>query len=119
MSIKDNIHFPSHVDLDGFIIDYCDKKINAWEMQRKYGITPRQYRLIIRYFNDEKKVKPYKYKSPQRKYIYRDKYGSYVVRKRVNGVFKHFGSYRKLDEAISIRDKLMECDWDKDKVDML
>ena len=106
ISLRDKSYFPEHIDLDGFILDFSNKQINAWEMQKKYRITPRQYRLVARYLKEEKSVRPYKYKSPQRKYIYRDKYGSYIVKKRVNGVFKHFGSFRKLEEAISVRDKL-------------
>ena len=68
--------------------------------------------------NEEKIVKPYKYKSPQRKYIYRDKYGSYIIKKRVNGVYKHFGSFRELDEAIRVRDRLKAVDWDESKLRM-
>lgn len=116
ISLRERSYFPNHIDLDEFILDFCNREINAWEMQKKYTITPRQYRLVARYLKEEKQVKPYKYKSPQRKYIYRDKYGSYIVKKRVGGVFKHFGSFRKLDDAIRVRDKLKEVDWDESKV---
>ena len=116
MSVKDNVHFPHHVDIDDFIIDFCDKRINGWKMQEKYKITGRQYRLLTDYLNKEIRVKPRSYKSPQRKYIYRDKYGSFVVRKRVDGVFKFYGAFRKLDDAIEMRDKLIECDWDENMI---
>ena len=118
MSAKDSIHYPTHVDIKEFIKDYCDKSIKASQMQKKYKISPRQYRLVTRYMRETYQSKPRYYKSPQRKYIYRDIYGLYVVRKRIDGVFKYYGAYNTLDEAIKVRDKLIECKWDKSKVMM-
>ena len=116
MSAKDNIHFPDHVNLVDFLQDFQNKSISARKIQEKYEISPRQYRLIVRYFREKTEKKPKYHKSPRRKYIYRDSYGLYVVRKRVEGVFKYFGAYRTLDEAIKIRDMLVESEWDMEKV---
>lgn len=113
MSAKDSIHYPTHVDIKEFIKDYCDKSIKASQMQKKYQISPRQYRLVTRYMRETYKSKPRYYKSPQKKYIYRDIYGLYVVRKRINGVFKYFGAYDTLDKAMNVRDKLVKNNWDK------
>lgn len=113
MSAKDSIHYPHHVDIKEFIKDYCDKSISATKMQKKYEISPRQYRLVTRHMRETYNEKPRYYKSPKRRYIYRNMYGLYVVRKRIDGVFKYFGTYETLDKAISIRDKLVENNWDK------
>ena len=115
MSVKDNIHFPDHIDLDEFYEDYVNKIGNARELQRMYNISPRQYRLIVRYFRD--KYKPFKkYKPSMTKYIYVTRDDKYTIRKRVDGCFKYFGTYKELDKAITVRDKLVECDWDKEKI---
>lgn len=113
MSAKDNIHYPHHVNINEFIKDYCDKSISATKMQKKYEISPRQYRLVTRYMRETYIKKTRYYKSPKKKYIYRNIHGLYVVRKRINGVFKYFGAYDTLDKAINVRDKLMKNNWDK------
>ena len=112
MSIKDNIHFPDYVDLDEFYEDYINKVSNARELQRKYNISPRQYRLIVRYFRDKYKTFK-KYEPSMTKYIYITREGKYSIRKRTNGRFRYFGTYKDLDKAMSVRDKLVECNWDK------
>lgn len=116
MSVRNNIHFPNHIDLDNFIEDFSADGAKAKDLQKKYKITPRQYRLLVRYLKREVKRKPKYYKSPQRKYIYRSEYGLYVIRKRVNGNYEYFGRYRDLDKAIEMRNRLMENNWDKEIV---
>ena len=107
MSVRDNVHFPNDIDLERFIKDFSDKNHKANNLQKKYRISSREYRLLVRYCR-EISGKPRYYRSPQRKYIYKNEYGIYVIRKRIGGEFKYFGAYRKLDEAIEIRDKLIE-----------
>ena len=114
MSAKDSIHYPHHVNIDEFVKDYDDKTMSATEMQKKYEISPRQYRLVARYMRETYRKKFQYHKSPKKKYIYRDTRGYYVVRKRIGTVFKYFGAYDTLDKAIKIRDMLIEYDWDKD-----
>lgn len=114
MSVRNNIHFPNHIDLDEFIVDFSANGSKAKDLQEKYKISPRQYRLVIRYLNKEVKGKPKYYKSPQRKYIYRSEYGLYVIRKRINGNYEYFGRFRNLDEAIEMRNRLMENNWNKE-----
>ena len=116
MSVRDNIHFPNDIDLDSFIEDFSANDTKAKDLQKKYKISPRQYRLVIRYLKKEIKRKPKYYKSPQRKYIYRSEYGLYVIRKRINGNYEYFGRFRNLDEAIEMRNKLIENNWNKEIV---
>lgn len=108
----DNIHFPQHIDLEEFIKDYEDKSISASKMQDKHKISPRQYRLVVRYLREEYYQKQRKTKCAS-KYIYEDIYGRFVIRKKINKYFGYYGSYKTLDEAITARDTLIEHDWDK------
>lgn len=112
MSARDSIHFPQWVDLDEFGKDYEDKKMTALKIQDKYRISPRQYRLVVRYLLDEVYRKAKQCKSVDT-HIYKSTYGKFVIRKTINGKFGYFGTYGTLKEAQAIRDKLEKCNWDK------
>lgn len=112
MSAKDSIYFPHDVDLDEFIKDYEDKSISATKMQKKYRISPRQYRLVVRYLIDKIYPKRRKAKSVE-KYIYRSGYGKFIVRKTVNGKFGYYGTYDTLKEARNVRDMLEKHNWNE------
>lgn len=47
------------------------------------------------------------------RYIYKNKSNKYTISKSVNGKNVYFGSYESLDEAMRIRDQLIENGWDK------
>ena len=111
MSAKDNIHFPHDVDLEEFRTDYEDKTITASMMQKKYKISPRQYRLVVRYLYD--KYYPKDKGRSVEKYIYRNGFGKLVVRKKKDGEFRYYGTYSTLKEARMIRDRLMKYNWDE------
>ena len=42
--------------------------------------------------------------------------GSFVIRRVVDGKQMYYFRCRELDDAVRIRDKLIECDWDKSKI---
>ena len=46
------------------------------------------------------------------KYIHKTPYGTYTIRKNINGVMKAFGTYKTFQEACEIRDKLIARDWE-------
>ncbi|WP_405316217.1 hypothetical protein [Methanobrevibacter sp.] len=49
-----------------------------------------------------------------KRFCYYDKiWGRYRIQKVINGRKISYGTYDTLEEAILVRDKLMECDWDK------
>ena len=112
LSAKDNIHFPHGVDLKEFSKDYEDKSMTALKIQKKYRISPRQYRLVVRYLLDTVYPKTKQCKSVD-KHIYKSSYGKFVVRKTVNGKFGYYGSYDTLKEARKIRDRLEKYNWDR------
>lgn len=111
MSAKDNIHFPHDVDLEEFKKDYLDKSITARDMQEKYRISPRQYRLVVRQVYD--KYNPKKKSRMVDKHIYQNGFGKFVIRKRKSGEFGYYGAYDTLKEARTIRDRLISYNWDK------
>lgn len=52
------------------------------------------------------------------KYANYDKlWGRYAIRKTINGKRMTFGTYASMDEACRVIEKLIECDWDKSKLD--
>ena len=42
--------------------------------------------------------------------------GYFNIRKYVNGEQIYYGYFKELDDAVKVRDKLMECDWDKSQL---
>ena len=40
-------------------------------------------------------------------------WGRYRIRKKDNGKAVSYGTYATIEEAMMVRDKLVECDWDK------
>lgn len=50
-------------------------------------------------------------------YLSKKKTG-YSIIKQINGINKSFGFYKDLDEARRIRDRLVEADWDIEKLDV-
>ena len=49
-----------------------------------------------------------------KRFCYYDKiWGRYRIQKIINGRKISYGTYDTLEEAILVRDKLMECDWNK------
>ena len=50
------------------------------------------------------------------KYIRKTPSKSYSIVKSINGKNIYFGSYKDENEAIIIRDELIECGWDKEEL---
>lgn len=108
----DNAHFPHHVDLEEFINDYHDKTMSASKVQKKHKISPRQYRIVVRWLIEEHYYKKKKTTCAS-KHIYEESEGKFVIRKKKNTYYGYYGTYDSLDKAIRVRDKLIEHDWDK------
>ena len=46
-----------------------------------------------------------------------NKYGNrFIIKKSIKGKLQHFGSYKTLEDAIKVRDYMMEHGWDKSKI---
>ena len=42
--------------------------------------------------------------------------GAVSIKKKVNGRHDYFGTYSSIEDARKVRDKLAECDWDKNRL---
>lgn len=48
-----------------------------------------------------------------------NKTGHYIIQKNINGKQIHCGTYHTLEEAIKVRDQLIDNDWDVDFINSL
>ena len=97
------------------VVDLCDR--NGISKSKYYKLKPRlvemtgmdqkptNYRGHLRNFNVTKNV----YQNPLT--------GKYRVSKNVRGCLEHFGTYDTIDEAIEVRDLLIDCGWDRSVFD--
>ncbi len=80
----------------------------------KHNITLHEAFQQIRNRNYEKKNRRYwggKETSTGQTYISRTSKGTYFIRKTVNGKYRHFGTYRTLEDAVLVRDYLIKHGW--------
>ena len=107
------------INWDDFLKD-LDNGMSAYDLQHKYILTPRQYRHIMRnivrkdgYSMKKGRVKPYRARTDfHEPHITYKKDGRFMVRK--NKVY--YGQYPTLDIAKQIKKGLVECNWDKEKL---
>ena len=71
------------------------------------------YCLHRNFLTEKKRVKKAKKKNNPLKYIQKHYDGRYRVRKSVGGKLIYFGYYDTVNDAIRVRDKLVEIGWKK------
>ena len=49
------------------------------------------------------------------KYIYKVDSG-YAIKKSIKAVYSYFGVYDSIEDARNVRDKLIDCNWDKNQL---
>ena len=97
-----------------------DNGMSAYNLQEKHILTPRQYRMIMR--NIQRKdgyslkksslMKRDIRRNTNETYISLKKDGHYIIRK--NKIY--FGQYNCLETAKAVKEKLIQCNWDKTKL---
>ena len=60
--------------------------------------------------------------SPNSRYYCGEEYisardGGYLIRKTLEGVHTYFGTYDSLDDAMKVRDRIIELGWNKSELD--
>ena len=98
-----------------------DQGMSAYNLQAKYTLTPRQYRWIMRRII-RKDGYSKKATGLPRKKAHRDFQDTYISilkgRKgfiiRKNNVY--YGNYETLETARKVKKKLINCNWDKSKL---
>ena len=107
------------VNMKEFIKDVEDG-MSAFDLKKKYVLTPRQFRKLVE--NIERK-KPIKRKKSKMKRTIRTYFnepyisidansGKYAIRKDKT----YYGMYDSLDIAKEVKEKLIEENWDKSKL---
>lgn len=111
------------INWDNFLKD-LDQGMSAYDLQDKYILTPRQYRSIMKniirkdgYQRKKSKVSHYKTRSKFNEcYVsLRADVNKYIIRKDK----VYFGQYDTLETAKKVKQKLIECGWDKSKLNII
>lgn len=108
---------------DKFLKD-LDQGMSAYNLQAKYTLTPRQYRWIMRRIIRKDGFSKKATGLPRKK-AHRDFQDTYISilknRKgfliRKNNVY--FGNYETLELARKVKQKLIECKWDKKQLNTI
>lgn len=99
---KNNIHYGWYDNIRDALHDRdnlikCEWDLGEWV----YMDNPNPYKSM--------RLPPYGLNRANQ-YVY-NKDGKFVVKKRINGKYKYFGVYEKLDDALNRRDELLESGW--------
>ena len=52
------------------------------------------------------------------KFIYQKEHG-YVIQKTIKTKYQYFGTYDSLEDARKVRDKLIDCNWEKSQLPLI
>ena len=111
----------NNIDFEQLKLDYLDPKCTVAQLLKKHNITLGEYYRQKERIVEETGVpiKPFQgKKSPFiqcKQYITQDPLSKkYRVAKMVKGILKHFGRYNTLQEAVRVRDVLIDHNWDYD-----
>jgi len=114
---------PTPVDYEQFKKDFLNPSIEAKQVRIKHNITHSEYREYRDRVLDETGLtrKPTycgKNTRTDSEFI-RKQYDGFAIYKTVDGLPRYFGKYKNIDTAKTVRDRLVECDWDEDEADRL
>ena len=110
------------VDFEELKKDYLDSEMYVDDLLKKHNISLREYHRLRKRLVEETGV-PVKISNANKcscvsnveKHISQDPLTlKYRVGKWIDGKFVRFGWYKTLDDAIRVRNVMMDHDWDKD-----
>lgn len=103
-----------------FKADFLDETVNVSDLKKKYGLSNGKYKYLREQVLDETGLqeKPIKLGGrnlafKEGRFIVRDKKGTCRIYKTIDRVKISFGTYPDFETAKLVRDKLVECKWDK------
>lgn len=106
--------------------DFLNPHIHVPELRKKYDLSPSNYNYLRKQVLNETGLaeKPFvadsaRYRADPLLYLTKNKNNSYRIYKVVDGVKTYFGTYKDLETAQKVRDKLIKYNWDKDKAEDL
>ena len=80
------------------------KSLTLEEVMEKYGLSFKELFELTKQTGGGKYIR------------FNKKTKTYSVTKSVNGEYTYFGTYSDRDEAFKVRDELIKCKWDIDKL---
>lgn len=102
--------------------DFLNPKCHVPELKNKYDLSVAKYKYLRNRVLDETglKEKPTSkggrhYTVTDRRYIICHKTGKCTIYKTIDKYKKSFGTYPDFETAKIVRDKLVECNWDKNE----
>ena len=108
--------------VDDFVRCYSDRSLNVIGVMEVLGIGRGEYRRLRRYCLGEGLIVSRRH-GKERKITYRSNptyihnhNGFFRVQKWLDGCLVYFGEYRDYRVAEKVRDRLVECDWDKSQL---
>ncbi len=103
-------------DLDEIIRDYQNLELSVHDIRLKYGFTRSNWRSVLRCMQEQGVVLRSKDKGSKAqqkgRYYYRRPYGGFIVKRVINGIVYHFGTYWSEDEAKARVEELNGNGWD-------
>ena len=101
-------------DQESFNKDYIDVSKSKKELMVKYGLSEGQWTRKSKYAREETGFSRLSGKNidPATKHITKCANNKYRVQKGVNGFTRSYGTYKDLKTAQTVRDILMENNWD-------
>lgn len=118
--IVENPDFEFDDLIDDFVAIYVDKEITCDKLRSKLNINTNEYDKIRKecinrglITGDERR----KHIIHPKYYHYSNSWNKWIITKQINGKKKHFYSCDTEEEAIKLRDALVEVGWCRDKVD--
>lgn len=118
--IIDGDKWNSHVDFEELKKDYLNPDVYVGDILAKHNISRGEYYRLRKRLVEETgiPIKPSNLKGGSpiinvTQYITQDPLTQkYRVAKYVGGILRHYGRYKTLEEAIRVRDVLIEENWD-------
>ena len=101
-----------------FLKDYKETKLSAKQLMEKYNFSQLDYKRYLKVIKERTGFKRNKGVQNPR-HTYKIPNGTYKVTKTIDGKTYHYGIYKKEEEAIKVRDKLIECNWDINMLDLI
>lgn len=119
-NIIENPSFEFDDLIDEFVELYTDNNVTCDNIRKKLNINTTAYSKIRKECINRGLIKGnerIKHINNPRYYYYSNSWNKWIITKNINGRKKHFYTCDTEEDAIKLRDALIEVDWCRDKVD--
>lgn len=99
---------------EDFKRDFINPEVTQKDIKEKYDMGNGKYAKLRKRVCGELGLKRKPSKPNIRKHIIKY-YDKWVIRKKIDGDLKYFGTFKNFEDAQKVRDELVKCGWDKSK----